>query len=60
MLQLGASQAVIARSVRIARNSISRLWDKFQTTGSTADGPRSGRLREKFYTENGVTTAGYT
>ena len=45
MLELGASQADVARRFGVSRMTISRLWRRFQTTNSTADRPRSGRPR---------------
>lgn len=44
-LQAGQSQTNVARALHVAPSTISRLWDRFQTTGSTADAPRSGRPR---------------
>lgn len=45
MLQNGATQAQVAASFNVARITISRLWNRFQTLNSTADRPRSGRPR---------------
>ena len=43
MLQLGATQGDVARRFIFARNTIWRLWNRYRTTNSTADRPRSGR-----------------
>jgi len=45
MLQLGAMQGDVARRFRVVRNTIWRLWNRYRTTSSTADRPRSGRPR---------------
>lgn len=44
-LQTGQSQSVVARQFNVVRSTISRLWRRFQETGSVADRPRSGRPR---------------
>jgi transposase len=44
-LQAGVSQSEIARTENVNQSTISRLWNRFQQTGSTNDRPRSGRPR---------------
>ena len=45
MLQAGMSQNAVAATVGTSQKTISLLWRRFQTTGSTDDRPRSGRPR---------------
>lgn len=45
MLQADMSQNAVAATVRMSQKTISLLWRRFQTTGSTDDRPRSGRSR---------------
>ncbi|KAK7095045.1 hypothetical protein V1264_006506 [Littorina saxatilis] len=44
-LQAGQSQSEVARALRVSQSTISRLWHRFQQTGSSAPAPRSGRPR---------------
>jgi hypothetical protein len=44
-LQAGESQIEVARTLNINQSTISRLWNRFQQTGSTNDRQRSGRPR---------------
>eukprot|EP00745_Piridium_sociabile_P000654 TRINITY_DN103937_c0_g2_i2.p1 TRINITY_DN103937_c0_g2~~TRINITY_DN103937_c0_g2_i2.p1 ORF type:complete len:118 (-),score=12.94 TRINITY_DN103937_c0_g2_i2:259-612(-) len=44
-LQAGQSQSAIARHFHVSQSTISRLWARFQATGSVADLPRAGRPR---------------
>ena len=44
-LQAGISQSEVARTVNVNQSTISRLWSRFQQTGTTNDRPRSGRPR---------------
>ncbi|KAK7090632.1 hypothetical protein V1264_010402 [Littorina saxatilis] len=44
-LQAGQSQSAIARHFHVSQSTISRLWVRFQATGSVADLPRAGRPR---------------
>lgn len=44
-LQAGQRQVDVARALNVSQGTISRLWTRFQQTGSTADAPRSGRPR---------------
>ena len=44
-LQAGERQADVAHSLNVSQNTISRLWNRFRQSGSTADAPRSGRPR---------------
>lgn len=44
-LQAGQSQSQVARALRVSQSTISRLWHRFQQTGSSAPAPRSGRPR---------------
>ena len=41
----GVSQSEVARRLGVHQSTINRLWKRLQTTGSTADQPRSGRPR---------------
>ena len=43
-LQAGQRQAV-AHALNVSQSTISRLWNRFRQSGSTADAPRSGRPR---------------
>ena len=45
MLQAGATQVDVARRYNVARITIYRLWQRYLTTNTTADRPRSGRPR---------------
>ena len=45
MIQLGATHGTVAQRCGVAKNTIWRLWNRFQTTNATADRPRSGRPR---------------
>lgn len=45
MLQSGLTQSDVARHFNVARITIYRLWNRFQTFNATADRPRSGRPR---------------
>lgn len=45
ILQAGMSQNAVAATVGTYQNTISLLWRRFQTTGSTDDRPGSGRPR---------------
>ena len=42
-LQAGQRQSDVA--LNVSQSTISRLWNRFQQSGSTADAPRSGRPR---------------
>ena len=44
-LQAGESQNAVARLYNVHRSTISRLWQRYQQSGSTADRQRSGRPR---------------
>ena len=44
-LQAGESQNEVARTLNINQSTFSKLWDRFQQTGSTNDRQRSGRPR---------------
>ncbi|KAK7095058.1 hypothetical protein V1264_006519 [Littorina saxatilis] len=44
-LQAGQSQSAIARHFHVSQSTSSRLWVRFQATGSVADLPRAGRPR---------------
>ena len=44
-LQAGESQNEVARTLNVNQSTISRLWNRFQQTGSTNDSQRSGRPR---------------
>ncbi|KAK7111713.1 uncharacterized protein [Littorina saxatilis] len=44
-LLAGQSQSEVARALRVSKSTISRLWHRFQQTGSSAPAPRSGRPR---------------
>ena len=44
-LQSGESQYEVARTLNVNNSIISRLWSRFQQTGSTNDRQRSGRPR---------------
>ena len=44
-LQAEQSQAEVAQHLNVNQSTISRLWTRFQQTGSTADRPRAGRPR---------------
>lgn len=44
-LQAGQSQAEVAQHLNVNQSTISRLWNRFQETGSTADRLRTGRTR---------------
>ena len=44
-LQAGQRQADVAQAVNVSQSTISRLWNRFRQSGSTADAPRSGRPR---------------
>ncbi|KAK7106294.1 hypothetical protein V1264_017563 [Littorina saxatilis] len=44
-LQAGQSESAIARHFHVSQSTISRLWVRFQATGSVADLPRAGRPR---------------
>ena len=45
LLQAGESQNEVARTLNVNQSTISRLWNRFQQTGSTNDHQRSGRPR---------------
>ena len=45
MLLNGASQTAVAAHFNVHRSTISRLYDRLRTTGTTNDRPRSGRPR---------------
>ena len=45
MLQSGLYQTDVARRLGVHRTTIARLWNHFNTTGSTDDRPRPGQLR---------------
>jgi transposase len=42
-LQSGESQNEVARTLNVNQSTMSRLWNRFQQTGSTNDRQRSGR-----------------
>ena len=44
-LQAGESQNEVARTLNVNHSTISRLWSRFQQTGSTNNRQRSGRPR---------------
>ena len=44
-LQAGESQNEVARTLNVNQSTISRLWNRFQQTGSTNDRQKSGRPR---------------
>ena len=44
-LQAGQSQSEVARALHVSQSTISRLWHRFEQTGSSAPAPRSGRPR---------------
>ena len=44
-LQAGQSKNEVARTMNVNQSTISRLWNRFQHTGSSNDPPRSGRPR---------------
>ena len=44
-LQAGESQIEVARTLYVNQSTISRLWNRFQQTGSTNDRQMSGRPR---------------
>ena len=44
-MQAGQRQSEIARQMHVSQSTISRLWARFQNTGSTADAARTGRPR---------------
>ena len=44
-LQAGESQNEVVRTLNVNQSNISRLWNRFQQTGSTNDRQRSGRPR---------------
>jgi IS30 family transposase len=44
-LQAGESQNEVAQTLNVNQSTISRLWNRFQQTGSTNDCQRSGRPR---------------
>ena len=44
-LQAGESTEHVARALGVHVSTIYRLWNRFQATASTADGPRTGRPR---------------
>jgi transposase len=44
-LETGESQNAVAARYDVHRNMISRLWQRYQQSGSTNDGPRSERPR---------------
>ena len=45
LLQAGQRQADVAHALNVSQSTISRLWNRFRQSGSTADAPRSGRPR---------------
>ena len=45
LLQAGESQNEVARTLNVNQSTISKLWNRFQQTGSTNDRQRSGRPR---------------
>ena len=45
MLSAGQRQADVAHALNLSQSTISRLWNRFRQSGSTADAPRSGRPR---------------
>lgn len=45
MLLNGTSQSAVAAHFRVHRSTISRLYERLRTTGTTNDRPRSGRPR---------------
>lgn len=44
-LQAGQTRTNVARVLNVSPSTISRLWTRFQRTGSSADAPRTGRPR---------------
>ena len=44
-LQAGESQNEVAQTLNVNQSTTSRLWKRFQQTGSTNDRQRSGRPR---------------
>ena len=44
-LQAGQRQADVAHALNVSQSTISRLWNRFRQSGSTADAPRLGRPR---------------
>ena len=44
-LQAGQRQADVAHALNVSQSTISKLWNRFRQSGSTADAPRSGRPR---------------
>ena len=44
-LQAGQRQTDVAHALNVSQSTISRLWNRFRQSGSTADAPRSGRPR---------------
>ena len=44
-LQAGQRQADVTHALNVLQSTISRLWNRFRQSGSTADAPRSGRPR---------------
>jgi transposase len=44
-LQAGESQNEVTRTLNVNQSTISRLWNRFQQTGSTNDRQRNGRPR---------------
>ena len=44
-LQAGESQHEVTRTLNVNQSTISRLWNRFQQSGSTNDRQRSGRPR---------------
>ena len=48
-LQAGQSQHEVARTLNVNQSTISRLWNRFQQTGSSNDRPRSGRPKKPYY-----------
>ena len=42
-LQAGQRQADVAHALNVSQSTISRLWNRFRQSGSTADAPRSGQ-----------------
>ena len=48
-LQTGQSQHEVARTLNVNQSTISRLWNRFQQTGSSNDRPRSGRPKKPYY-----------
>ena len=48
-LQAGESQNEVARTLNVNQSTISKLWNRFQQTGSTNDRQRSGRPGQDRY-----------